>query len=53
MLYAGGWNENDCLRSVERFNPVAYKWEDVASLNVNRCLHGAVTLNGKIYVGGG
>lgn len=54
QLYAiGGFSNNQCLSSVERYNPTGSQWSFVAALNTARCLASAAVLQGQLYVVGG
>ena len=50
--YGGSTNLN-CLKSVERFDPVTNTWEEIASMNQGRRAHAAVATNTAIYAIGG
>ena len=53
---AGGQAGNDKAtrqKSVERFDVTTNEWSDVGEMNVERCVHAACVLQGKIYVVGG
>jgi hypothetical protein len=54
FLFAiGGTNGTVSLRSTERYDPKADKWEFMGSMNVGRCYVAAAVLNNKIYAVGG
>lgn len=50
--YGGNANQN-CLNSVERFDPLLNKWEEVAPMNEGRRALAAVTMGNFIYAIGG
>ena len=54
LLYViGGQNFHKVLNSVERYDPIADRWETMAALTHSRMYHGAVEVEGKLYVAGG
>ena len=46
-------NEDDVLRTVERFDPVTNAWESVAGMQLERGEFAAVALDGKLFAIGG
>lgn len=49
----GGFNGQQYLNSVERFDPHSGHWEFVAGMPTNRAGAEAVVVDGKVYVAGG
>ncbi|CAK8684624.1 unnamed protein product [Clavelina lepadiformis] len=56
-IYAIGGQTSDKTEtrqnSVERYDVTTNKWSDVGEMNMERCVHAACVLQGKIYVVGG
>ena len=49
----GGLDDNMCYNNVERYDPSADTWKQVANLKIHRGGVCAVTLNGEVYAIGG
>ena len=52
-LYAVGGYNGGILSSVERYDPTANMWEEVAPMAAARQAHGVAVLDGKLYAVGG
>ena len=54
LIYAiGGFDGENCLNSVESYNPLTYEWKRSASLTNARKCAAATSVGGKIFVVGG
>ena len=53
ILAAGGYDGSNYLETCELFNGATQKWKYVASLQTERAIASAATLNDKVYVFGG
>lgn len=49
FIYAmGGWNEQETLKSAERFEPGTNQWTQIAPMEHRRADAAAATLHGKV-----
>lgn len=49
----GGFNQSDCLDTVENFDPITNRWSSVTRMPERRARFGAAVLNNEIYAVGG
>ena len=53
LYITGGYDGQDCLSSVELFDPSTNRWSAVTSMRQRRCGHGLVSHDGMLYAVGG